>query len=401
MNNNTITSKPHYEILDGLRGIAALMILIFHIFETFTIGTNKNLIIGHGYLAVDFFFGLSGFVIGYAYDDRWNKMSLSTFIKRRLIRLHPMVIIGMTIGAAMFYTATSPNMFPNIAQTTPAQMLAYTILGILMIPTPPSIDIRGWREMYTMDAPVWSLLFEYTANILYATIIRRFNKTTLITLVILAACATIYQTTLTQGDVIGGWEFTRKHLQIGFTRLLYPFFAGLLLYRTIKPTQIKNTFPWCSLILITILAIPRLGDKNHLWINGLYEATMIIIAFPAIIYLGANSKIKGQHTSKICKTLGELSFPLYIIHYPIIYTFTAWVSNNNRTISTSIWQAATVLLGSIAGAWIILKLYDEPVRNYLRKKFPDKPRKTPHPHNNKNQTHPNTPSKQTIKKHNQ
>src|SRR5437763_7921827 len=90
-------SKRHYKTLDGLRGVAAVTVVIFHIFETFSGGDHTRQIINHGYLAVDFFFVLSGFVIGYAYDDRWGKMSLGGFFKRRLIRLHPMIIIGMLI----------------------------------------------------------------------------------------------------------------------------------------------------------------------------------------------------------------------------------------------------------------------------------------------------------------
>ncbi len=82
-------SKAHYPILDGLRGVAAIMVVAFHILETFSGGDHVKQIINHGYLAVDFFFVLSGFVIGYAYDDRWNNMTLGGFFKRRLIRLHP------------------------------------------------------------------------------------------------------------------------------------------------------------------------------------------------------------------------------------------------------------------------------------------------------------------------
>jgi peptidoglycan/LPS O-acetylase OafA/YrhL len=101
-NNVYLASKPRYEILDGLRGVAALIVVAFHLFETYSNGVQSQ-ILNHGYLAVDFFFVLSGFVIGYAYDDRWNKMSLSNFFKRRLIRLHPMVIMGCTIGLLLFY----------------------------------------------------------------------------------------------------------------------------------------------------------------------------------------------------------------------------------------------------------------------------------------------------------
>ena len=87
--------KQHFEILDGLRGVAALVVLVFHVFEVFAGGDHKKLMFNHGYLAVDFFFLLSGFVIAHAYDNRWNTMSLADFAKRRLIRLHPMIIIGM------------------------------------------------------------------------------------------------------------------------------------------------------------------------------------------------------------------------------------------------------------------------------------------------------------------
>ena len=81
-----LASKPRYEILDGLRGVAAMIVVAFHLLETYSKGPAYQ-VLNHGYLAVDFFFVLSGFVIGYAYDDRWNRMSLKGFFKRRLVRL--------------------------------------------------------------------------------------------------------------------------------------------------------------------------------------------------------------------------------------------------------------------------------------------------------------------------
>ena len=97
-----LASKPRYEILDGLRGVAAMMVVAFHLFESYSRGAAFQ-IINHGYLAVDFFFVLSGFVIGYAYDDRWDRMTLGGFFKRRITRLHPMVIAGTVVGLLMFY----------------------------------------------------------------------------------------------------------------------------------------------------------------------------------------------------------------------------------------------------------------------------------------------------------
>ncbi|HZX57541.1 MAG TPA: acyltransferase, partial [Mucilaginibacter sp.] len=102
MHSKSLASKPHYPILDGLRGVAAVMVVIFHTLEPLST-SHLDLMMNHGYLAVDFFFLLSGYVIGYAYDDRWDKLTIWGFFKRRLIRLQPMIIVGMIVGACFFY----------------------------------------------------------------------------------------------------------------------------------------------------------------------------------------------------------------------------------------------------------------------------------------------------------
>ena len=149
MNTQTtyLASKPHYEILDGLRGVAAVMVVIFHLFEAHAGGNHLTQIINHGYLAVDFFFMLSGFVIGYAYDDRWNRMSIGTFFKRRVIRLHPMVIVGSIIGALFFFFQKSPC-FPNMDNISVGTVLIIMLYGCTLLPLPLKWDIRGWTEMH-------------------------------------------------------------------------------------------------------------------------------------------------------------------------------------------------------------------------------------------------------------
>ena len=161
--NTYLASKPHYEILDGLRGVAAVMVIIFHLFEAHAGGSHLTQIINHGYLAVDFFFMLSGFVIGYAYDDRWNRMTVGTFFKRRIIRLHPMVIMGSIVGAAFFYFQES-SCFPPIENTSIGTMLLVMLLGCTLLPLPLKFDIRGWTEMHPLNGPAWSLYYEYIGN---------------------------------------------------------------------------------------------------------------------------------------------------------------------------------------------------------------------------------------------
>ena len=372
MNTQTtyLASKPHYEILDGLRGVAAIMVIIFHLFETHSLGNHLIQIINHGYLAVDFFFMLSGFVIGYAYDDRWDKMTLGTFFKRRIIRLHPMVIMGSIVGASLFYFQQS-SCFPQIEHTSVGALLLIMLLGCTLLPLPLKWDVRGWTEMHPLNGPAWSLYYEYIANILYALFIRRFNKIALTVLVVIAACFTVYRSlTAPMGDMVGGWALNWEQQYVGFVRLMYPFFGGLLLSRLGWLIRIKKRAFWyCVLIIIVILSIPRLGGEEHYWMNGLYESFCIIFIFPIIVSMGAGGKVTGKYSSRICKFLGDISYPIYITHYPLIYIYTAWVCNNNATITEGIPYMILVLVGAIALAYASLKLYDEPVRRRLTERF--------------------------------
>lgn len=367
MNTLSSSQKPHYLILDGLRGIAALMVVLFHIFEAYAT-SHQDQIINHGYLAVDFFFLLSGYVIGYAYDDRWANLSVTNFLKRRIVRLQPMVIMGMIIGAICFYYQASPT-WPSISETPLWQVILIMFIGFTLIPVPPSMDIRGWQEMHPLNGPGWSLFFEYIANILYALFVRKFSKAVLSVMVFICGAALIhYAVTSTSGDVIGGWSITPEQLRIGFTRVMYPFFAGLLLSRITKPGKISNTFLWCSLLLILIMAMPRIGNSENLWANGLYDSLTIILVFPLIVWLGAGGEVKSTFGTKICKFFGDISYPIYITHYPLIYIYTGWVHANKITLKEGFLIGFGVFISAIIVAYACLKLYDEPIRKWLNKK---------------------------------
>lgn len=369
MNNTKLSTKPHYLILDGLRGIAAIIVVTFHLTEPLGTG-HLDILVNHGYLAVDFFFLLSGFVIGYAYDDRWPKMSIGTFFKRRLIRLQPMVILGMTLGAVGFYF-TDSAIWPLIHTIPLWKMLLVMLIGYTVLPVPLSMDIRGWEEMHPLNSVGWSLFFEYIANILYAIWIRKFSNRMLSILVVIAAVALAHMAiTSPNGDVSGGWTLNMEQVRIGFTRTMYPFFAGLLLSRISTPTKIKNAFLWCSLLVALVLYMPRIGGADHVWMNGLYESVCIIFVFPLIVYLGASGVLHSKTEHKICKFLGDISYPLYLVHYPLVYFYVAWISNNNGVTLAEAWPyALMILFGGIILAYVSLKWFDEPVRKWLRRKL--------------------------------
>lgn len=364
-----IDSKRHLLILDALRGIAAVMVLIMHTFELYAGGDFHKLFIGHGYLAVDFFFMLSGYVMAHAYDDRWDKMTVADFLKRRLIRLHPLIILGMILGALMFYFQASPA-FPKIADTPVWQLLLITAIGFTLIPVPPSMDIRGWNEMHPLNGPAWSLFFEYLANILHVFFLRKLPNLALSVLVFLAGAALFHLLlTNSSGDLIGGWSLEPAQLRIGFTRLLFPYMAGMLLRRVVKLRSNQNTFLLTALVLVGLLSMPRLGGREHIWINGLYEALVIVVAFPAIIYLGAIGEVKNALTQKVCTVLGDLSYPLYITHFPLMCVYYGWVSNHKVTMAQGALPGILVMIASAVLAYAALKWYDLPVRKWLAARF--------------------------------
>lgn len=367
-NTAALGTKNHYKILDGLRGVAALIVVLFHSFEMYANDDPYKFVMGHGYMAVDFFFLLSGFVIAYAYDDRWDRLTQWGFYKRRLVRLQPMVILGNIIGAAYFYFQTGPA-FPLVATTPAWKLFAVMLVGFTVIPILPSQDIRGWQEMHPLDGPEWTLFFEYIANILYALVLRKVPNKVLGILTALAAAFLIHLTVWgPRGDVIGGWSVNAPQLHIGFARLLFPFLAGMLLMRLHKRIHVPNAFAWCSVILAVFLLWPRVGPPQHLWMNGLYESFVIIVVFPIVVLMGAGSDVHGRMGS-ICKFVGDLSYPLYISHYPLNYTYTAWVIRHNIPLSKGWPISLAIVCINIAVGYACLKLYDEPIRKWLTKRY--------------------------------
>jgi peptidoglycan/LPS O-acetylase OafA/YrhL len=179
-----------------------------------------------------------------------------------------------------------------------------------------------------------------------------------------------YSVTCKSGDMTGGWSLNEEQLRIGFTRLIYPFFAGLLLSRIIKPGHINNAFLLCSILLLVVFCVPRIGDPPHAWLNGLFESLSIIFVFPFVVYLGASGIIKGVKENKICTFLGDISYPIYITHYAFIYIYTGWVSDNKHApLELKLIYGALTFAVSIIFAYLSLKYYDEPVRAWLKKKW--------------------------------
>lgn len=386
MKKNRISSarfadtKPHYELLDGLRGVAALLVLWYHVLEGYAFAATTNgegdgtiTILNHAHLGVDFFFMLSGFVIGYAYDDRWQGMSLADFFKRRLIRLHPMLVMGAVIGVASFFFAGCERWDGTTTSCT--WVAVALVLTMFMIPALPGApyEVRGNGEIFPLNGPAWSLFFEYIGNILYALFLRRLPAKMLALLVALLGCVYVwfFAFDLSGYDNIGvGWTFDAVNFPGGLLRMLFPFTVGMLLSRTCKLRKIKGAFVICSVMLLAVFAVPYIPSCCGVSLNGIYEVVCVALVFPVVVYMGACGKCDDNFTGRINKFLGDISYPLYIVHYPIMYIFYAWLIKKHLYTFGETWGVSlAVITASILLAYAVLKLYDEPVRRLLARRF--------------------------------
>ena len=369
-------TKPHYEILDGLRGVAALLVVFYHIFEGLSFAAGGTLIttINHGYLAVDFFFILSGFVIGYAYDDRLGKSrTLGNFFKRRLIRLHPMIIMGAVLGV-IFYCLQGCVKWDGTHVSTSLIMLAL-LCAMFFIPATPgaSFDIRGFGEMFPLYGASWSLFFVFIGNILYALFIHRLSNKALTILVFLLGIGLAWFALF---DVAGygmigvGWTLDGVNFLGGSLRMLFPFSLGMLLSRHFKPIKVRGAFWICSIVLLVLFCVPYIEGTSPISFNGLFEAICILFIFPVLVWIGASGKTTDKHSTQICKFSGDISFPLYAVHYPVMYLFYSWLIENKYYTFGEVWPMALIVyIGSILLAYFCLKCYDEPIRKWLSRKF--------------------------------
>lgn len=366
--------NERYDLLDGLRGVAALMVLLYHIFndsKSFFVWPTPVNEFFHSFLGVDFFFILSGFVMGYAYDMQWNRMSLGGFIKRRLIRLHPMVVMGVLVGAVVFIIQGCTKWDGT---SVPWQSVLWaTLLGLFLIPSPTSMDVRGNTELYPLNGAHWSLFFEYIGSLLYGLMLHRMSTKWLKIWVLLSiVCLAVYAFCQEAGGLLYGWSVEPINMLGGALRMLYAYPMGLLmarLFRERKPSSLQgHVFLKSSIALIVILAMPIIGGKTA---ETIFQLICIVVFFPAIIWYAARGKATGTK-QKVISFLGRLSYPLYAIHFPVICLQISIVQGMGDVYETSAQPWSVVpfsFLISLIIAILAMKYYDEPLRSWLRRKL--------------------------------
>lgn len=339
-NASPVTPSRHYAALDGLRGMAAIMVVLFHIGN----GLHMFFIAANAGLAVDFFFCLSGFVLDLSYRRRLDEgMGTLKFMELRLTRLMPLVVLATLVSAAYVGLRTAAGVHGMAAGT----LIVATVLALLNLPSTKSI---GGQQVFPLNGPQYSLFLEIVANFLWACSPRLRRTDATIAVMILAAAGLVW---------LGFGGDQDSTFLAGFPRVLLSFLFGTLIHRfgSSLPAP-KGWLPFalaCAGMFAMILYPRHLGFWPHF--------AFVVLLSPALVHLGARLTLSPR-AQDVASALGRLSYPLYILHFPIFM----WVNGVSQIAlhGRHVLVIAPIAL-VIACLFAVLaeRLFDEPVRRAL------------------------------------
>ncbi len=345
--------EGRFDILDGLRGIAAVTVMLLHFCEPLRPHPADNWF-PHGYLAVDFFFCLSGFVLAHAYDGRTD-LSTGQLLTTRLIRLHPMVIVATVLG--LF------SLVPILALThqhlSALGVVRTSVAGMLLVPD--SFFTKG-GPLFLYAPPAWSLFSEYLASAVYVLLFLKLDRRWL-ALFLGCSVITLVWATHARDMLEGGWEM--KSIQVGLARVAFSFTLGVLLYRSRHRIHSSLGFPSLGLVLMAVFLSP------HFSANLYFELAVVAFLFPLIILIGADGTASPKMAA-FCAWMGNLSYPLYLTHYFFVHWFTYIVETYHPTMSVAVALVAIMSILAMAMAQFILVQIDMPARAWLKKELQNK-----------------------------
>ena len=326
-----------YEALDGLRGVAAVGVLLYHLGGW----TYRPWLMAHGYLAVDFFFCLSGFVLAHAYGAR--PLGWLGFMRARLIRVWPLIALSMAAGALVMIGHRD-------------NILICLLMGLLVLPRIWVNDEDSFSPLFPLNPPAWSLFLELLASALWFPAQRL--STMWLVLVIVVSGGVLIAIAYGMGGVQTGWD--RATYWIGIIRTIFPFALGWACYRIQAYVRLAAPAWLLALVLLAVLAVPPMDY------TATYDLVCVAVVFPLIVLLGHRDP-EGR-AGAICRFSGEISYPLYALHWVLWeLLLRAFRAAGGKGYPDLMVAGAVVLI--IAAAWAVLKLYDLPIRRRLRARF--------------------------------
>jgi peptidoglycan/LPS O-acetylase OafA/YrhL len=324
--------KPQrFLVLDGMRGIAAFAVLWWHAGFGFGAGFYPR----HGYLAVDFFFALSGFVVAHAYAARIQAgLGFWAFARLRLIRLYPMIFAGGVFGALAYNPGWAGG---------GAKLFWLDASSFLLLP----LGLAFHEATFPVNIPVWSLFFELVANAVYWAAARQPGVDAMRSILLIAVSAVLLGAIahlaggLSDVGVSSAFAFLA-----GFPRVAVSFALGVLMFRYSLHERLPRLPDVCVAVLLAALL---LMPPCPWW----YDIACVLLAFPLLLGLGAQAR-ETLHLHRFWYWCGALSYPLYIIHEPVL-----------RAVFRLHGTCLAAMLLAVATAWALLLWYDEPLRRRL------------------------------------
>ena len=339
--------RTHYAALDALRGLAAISVLLFHLGQW----QGQGWLAANSWLAVDFFFCLSGYVLSVAYGKKIDAgLSPFQFMRLRLTRLMPAIAIGTTLSAAYLVIRI-------IVLHDPISVTDLTIavaLGLLCLPYFSASQPIGGPQVFPLNGPQYTLFLELVVNLVWVVVARRVGGLA-ISLTIAIVCYVLVGLFGVGGDEVGTFW-------MGFPRVFGAYYAGVAVYQA----QMRSLLPVGP--QLAAIFIPLLVLTAALFYFPARAPTPVIdlwafVVPPLLVASGSQIELK-KGARQVASVLGELSYPLYALHYPIF----VWINATyQQLLQRKDFLVGTVLVlpFALVGSWLILKLIDEPVRTWI------------------------------------
>ena len=310
-----------FAFLDTLRAAAAVLVLLLHAAS----GLHGGLF-SHAYLAVDFFFMLSGFVLSHAYDRRFaDGMTVIDFMRRRLRRLWPTMAAGILLGAVATW-----------GRGAPLDLLLPVLLSeLLFVPVG-----RGATDLFVLDFVQWSLMLELLANLVHALCFRWFG-TRMLTAIVAGSMIALVPLAAIYGGLWTGYN--GDTMFGGVVRIAASYGAGMLIYRLWSRDGAPRARVSCGYAFIGLIAallVPGLAPPQWWWVDPL----IVIVAFPLILWLGATARVLPRWRSA-AEFAGATSYPLYVFHVPFLALGAVLVPSTGGAVPIVRTASAIIALG--------------------------------------------------------
>jgi peptidoglycan/LPS O-acetylase OafA/YrhL len=373
-----VRTPTHYLLLDGIRGVAAVVVMLYH----YSTHSNFEMFL-NAPTAVDFFFALSGFVLtaSYAQKIKVGRLTFVDYLKKRLIRLYPMFALGLLLGTASLLGLYFKGLTNDLSLRDIASAAATNAFFIPYLNNSSvhlfARDVASAGAIFPANGPAWSLFYEMVASVIFYCLVSLDRS-----LLVKVSCASLFF--LLGGAFLRGFEhynfvlegeagWASTNIFGGFPRVMWGFCVGVLCYqfvtigreratRFVALTYLSGRPLWILFACGALFLVP-------VQLSGLTFFLTVVCACPILLVAGAESVIHSRQLELAAKALGALSYPIYCLHVPI-GNAVALVLRGGGDTSLPDWRfvvLATVLTTVLSA--VLLKLVDEPIRAALTRRY--------------------------------